>query len=163
MTLFVRLKTVLLLLLVSFSAFTQESRLVATSSTTHKRLVTLPSNLYGRTEVGIPVGIVAETVDTVLRRMGYDNHKFINMRTDEAVKALQENKVDMIAVLYKTQKTQSIGMFTAPIIIEYNVIAVRKGDKFQLLKLSDLYKKTLGIRTTHPYKPSTQVATYGRI
>lgn len=156
MTLSVRLKTALLLLLVSFSAFTQNSILMATSSTTHKILVTLPSNLYGRTKVGIPVGIVAETVDAVLHRMGYDNYKFINMRTDEAVKALQENKVDIIAVLYKTQKTQNIGMFTDPIIIEYNVIAVRKGDKFQLLKFSDLYEKKLGIRTAHPYKPPTK-------
>lgn len=61
-----------------------------------------------------------------------------------------------MAMLRKTTKHKDVGLFTNPIITEYNVIAVRKGEAFSLVKVADLQGKTLGIRAANEYKPPPQ-------
>ncbi len=151
MNFFLRLVAVLLLIIVSAPTFSQDAGSVGPSAADSPVVVALPSNLYGRTEGGVPAGIVAEVVDTVLTRMNRAHH-CVDMRTTDAIQSLKEGKVGVIAVLNKTSGTQSAGLFTAPIITEYNVVVVRKGEKFQMSKVEYLSERNFGIRASNPYQ-----------
>ncbi len=144
---FVRSLTMLLLFSITFHGFAQETCV----SPDRKKLVALPINLYGRTEWGVPTGIVAETLDEVLNRMGCEHH-FINMRSRDAIRFLKDGKLGVVAALYRTTEALDVGLITDPIIIEYNIVIIRKGEKVPFNKISDLNGKVIGIRASNPYR-----------
>ena len=112
--------------------------------------VAVPGNVFARTDRGQPAGIVAEAVAEVLKRMGY-SYEFVSMRAVDMFKALPEGKIDVATSLVRNKRALNIGLFTNPILVEYNVIAVRQGESFPLRSISDLFTKSVGVRTGYQY------------
>ncbi|MGE5505451.1 MAG: substrate-binding periplasmic protein [Actinomycetota bacterium] len=113
-------------------------------------VIAVPGNIFGRTDRGQPQGIIAEAVAEVFRRMGRPV-QFLTMRQPEAIAALKDGRIDVATVVVKTPKIQDAGLFSNPIVMEYNAVVVRKGEGFPLKATADLAGRRIGVRAGYSY------------
>lgn len=150
-----RLITILLLSCTG-AAFAHNANTLSIPSATSEFTIGLPNNLYGRTENGVPTGIIAEIINEIFRRMGY-NYNFVNIGSENVITYFKIGKLGILGVQRKNSKYKNafkdIGLFSDPIVKEYNIIAVRQGETFPLITTTDLQNKTLGMRAANEYDP----------
>ncbi|MBF0134478.1 MAG: pentapeptide repeat-containing protein [Magnetococcales bacterium] len=130
--------------------------ILAQSAVGDKRvMVSVPGNLFAKTNRGIPVGVIAETMDAVLKKMGY-LPVYVSMPISETHEAVAEGMVDIAAMAIPTAQGTESFRFTLPVIEEYNTVLVRKQGVFPLERVADLHGHTLGGREGYLYPLLTQ-------
>ena len=112
--------------------------------------ISVAGNLFANFQKGRPSGIFAELVAQIARDMGQEP-AFVSMPADAALKALAEGRLDVATVILKTDKIQDKYLFSQPVVTDYQVVVVKKGKGFPLLRQSDLNGKRLGAREGYRY------------
>jgi ABC-type amino acid transport substrate-binding protein len=130
----------------------EDERLLMKSSVKFDKAVriSVAGNAFANFQKGRPSGIFTEIVSQIARDMGQEP-AFISMPADAALKALEEGRLDVATVILKTDKIQTKFLFSEPIITDYQVVVVKKGNTFPLMKQSDLEGKRLGARQGYRY------------
>lgn len=113
-------------------------------------LVAAPWTVFTKVKRGMPVGVLAETTDIILKRMGF-NPVFVGMSMGEIPKAMKENQVAASALMVKTPDNEKNILLTEPIVNEYTAVVVRRGESFPLERLSDLRGRKIGGRQGYRY------------
>ena len=133
-------------------ALAEDERTLMKSSATREKSVrvSLAGNALANFQKGRPSGLVAEAAAQLFRDMG-QQPAFISMPADAALKALEEGRLDAATVILKTDKIRAKFHFSDPVITDYQVIAVKKGNAFPLSKQSDLRGKRVGARQGFHY------------
>lgn len=134
------------------AAKSEDERLLMKSSVKFAKAVriSVAGNLFANFQKGRPSGIFAEMVAQIARDMGQEP-AFVSMPSDAALKALEEGRLDVATVILKTDKIQDKYLFSQPIVTDYQVVVVKKGKAFPLLRQSDLNGKRLGAREGYRY------------
>lgn len=130
----------------------EDERLLMKSSVKFAKAVriSVAGNLFANFQKGRPSGIFAEAIAQIARDMGQEP-AFVSMPADAALKALEEGRLDVATVILKTDKIQAKYLFSEPIVTDYQVVVVKKGKTFPLLRQSDLNGKRLGARDGYRY------------
>ncbi|MBF0139524.1 MAG: transporter substrate-binding domain-containing protein [Magnetococcales bacterium] len=113
-------------------------------------LVAAPWTVFTKVKRGAPVGVLAETTDIILKRMGF-NPVFVGMSMGEIPKAMKENQVAASALMVKNPDNEKNVLLTEPIVNEYTAVVVRRGESFSLERLSDLRGRKIGGRQGYRY------------
>jgi ABC-type amino acid transport substrate-binding protein len=113
-------------------------------------MVGLPNNVYASLYDGLPNGIMVEAINTVLVDMGW-HPRYIVMSGAEVAAAIKEGMIGVNAVTVQTPSNAGVGLYTAPIVNEYNIVAVRQGQNLTVDRLADLHGLHLGGRAGYLY------------
>ncbi len=130
----------------------EDERTLMKSSVKQERSVriSVAGNAFANFQKGRPSGIFAEIAALLARDMGQEP-AFISMPADAALKALEEGRLDAATVILKTDKIRAKFLFSEPIITDYQVVVVKKGNTFPLNRQADLRGKRLGARQGYRY------------
>ncbi|MBF0110773.1 MAG: pentapeptide repeat-containing protein [Magnetococcales bacterium] len=115
-----------------------------------RRVVAVPGNLFAKTEKGSPAGVIAETLDILLKKMGY-SPIYVSMPIAEMPDAVENGFVDVVAMALPFGKGVEKLLFTDPLIEEYNTVLVRRDENLVLERIADLHGRTLGGREGYLY------------
>ncbi|MBF0145575.1 MAG: pentapeptide repeat-containing protein [Magnetococcales bacterium] len=116
----------------------------------NRRMVAVPGNLFAKTEKGIPAGVIAETLDVILKKMGF-SPIYVSMPIAEMPEAVENGFVDVLAMALPTGKSAEKLLFTEPLIEEFNTVLVRRNEPFALERIADLHERKLGGREGYIY------------
>lgn len=97
-------------------------------------------------------GVIAQVSELALSRIGYqvEPSKIIFPKMYNRV---HRGKVDVATSVFATPKRRTRAHYSAPVIVEYNVIMVPKGKTFKFEKMSDLNGRRLAGRFGFRYPP----------
>ncbi len=113
-------------------------------------MVAIANNVFANLWSGQPTGILVETIDIIVRRMGR-KPVYIVMPPSEMSAAFANGTIAINSVAVESSSNKDIYLFSDPIISEYNVVALRADQSLNLSRLSDLYGLKLGGRTGYQY------------
>ena len=112
--------------------------------------IAAPGNLFALLEKSRPAGLMLETIDILLKQMG-KIPSYITMPIGDALKKLQEGKLDMVSVVVPDPRLKEIAWISDPIVNEYNLVMTPKERVFPFSRVSDLYGKQIGARVGYQY------------
>jgi len=115
-----------------------------------KVVVGVPNDIFSTFADGQPVGVIAETVDYVFKKMGYFT-QYRNMPKKVMRIAVHDGKLEVGTSLLKFPHREKLARYSDPIVTEYSVLVVRKGAKFDAHETADLRGKRLGGREGFHY------------
>jgi ABC-type amino acid transport substrate-binding protein len=113
-------------------------------------LVGLPNNVYANYQEGKPNGIMVQAIDTILLGMGRQP-VYIVMPSSVLNTMVAAGKVAVSAVAFQSSRSPKTILFSDPIVVENNIVAVLRGKRFEVAKVEDLYGHVLGGRTGFAY------------
>lgn len=113
-------------------------------------LVGLPNNIFANLHDGRPTGLLAEAIDLILRDMGR-KPVYIVMSNADMSAALRDGTVGLNSVTVLTSADAEAGLYTDAIVTEFNIVAVRAGQKLRVEHLGDLHGLKLGGRAGYLY------------
>jgi ABC-type amino acid transport substrate-binding protein len=114
-------------------------------------MVAIANNVYANLLEGQPHGIVIEAIDRILPRMGRRPRYIVMPGSADVAIAVSEGTIGVNSVIVMSTSNQSQYRFTAPIVTEFNIVAVRQDYPLKMERLSDLYGLKLGGRTGYQY------------
>jgi len=120
------------------------------SAPTKEVVVGVPNDIFSTFADGQPIGVIAETVDYVLKKMGYFT-RYRNMPKKVMRNDVHGGKLDVGTSLLKFPSREKKARYSDPIVTEYSVLVVRKGTKFEANNTADLRGKKLGGREGFHY------------
>lgn len=113
--------------------------------------IAIPDDVFSSLRRGKPVGIIAEAVDQILFSMGYTIHYVSMPYRKEMRQAVRDGTIDVATSVLTAAVPLDDAYYTDPIIEEYNVVLVRRGDDRELRFFNDLYGKRIGGRVGYKY------------
>jgi len=115
-----------------------------------KVVVGVPNDIFSTFADGQPVGVIAETVDYVFKKMGYFT-QYRNMPKKVMRIAVHDGELEVGTSLLKFPHREKLARYSDPIVTEYSVLVVRKGSRFDAFETADLRGKRLGGREGFHY------------
>lgn len=105
---------------------------------------------------GAPIGVLGDTSNKLLQDMGFDA-KAKKLPFARLYNEIHNGDVDVAIGVLKTDERSAMALYSAPILTEYAILAVKKGNSFTYNSLADLKGKTLGGRRGFAY-PTVEAA-----
>lgn len=112
--------------------------------------IAVPGSIFASLRNGKPVGVIAEAVDQVLFSMGY-HIDYVSMPSRDMRHAVQDGTVDVATSLLTPKNRTEGALYTDPVINEYNVLLVRRGEFRAIKSISDLHGREFGARVGYKY------------
>lgn len=99
---------------------------------------------------GTVSGLVGGAVDTILRQTGH-LPRYEAFPPARAYHLVEIGAVDLLLTALRTSDRAALAHYSAPVVTEYNVLVVAKGQGFPFGRLSDLVGRSIGGRTGFRY------------
>lgn len=113
-------------------------------------VVGLPNTLFANMQSGKPSGIILESIDLVLKRMER-RPAYVIVAASELADAVRDGSVGLGAAAVLPPGRDGDTLFSAPIVTEYHLVAVRAGTRKEVKRVADLRGLLLGGRDGHRY------------
>lgn len=113
-------------------------------------VIGVPNDIFATYADGEPIGVIAQATDTILKEMGFAT-RYQNMPKKAMRKAVHSGQLDVGTSILKFSSRAKLAHYSEPILTEYSVLAVRRGESFEVKETADLRGKKLGGRRGFVY------------
>jgi polar amino acid transport system substrate-binding protein len=125
-----------------------------TSNVSAKEALTLGSGdslpFAGVGADGAPIGVLGDTSGKLLQDMGFDA-RAKKLPFARLYNSIHNGEVDVAIGVLRTDERASMALYSEPILTEYAILAVKKGNAFTYNSIADLKNKKLGGRRGFAY------------